>query len=115
MRITNLNDVIYASHERQKALEYEERIVHIEKGNFISFAMSATGGLGPSANGFVQRLAYRIAAKRREPYSKIVCMPTTKRVSILPGESRTVRSRGYALGHPCDIVLYESRTHLLNE
>ena len=29
--------------------------------------------------------------------------------------SRTVRSHGYALGHPCDVVLYESRTHLVNE
>ena len=29
--------------------------------------------------------------------------------------SRTVRSHGYALGHPCDVVLYESRAHLLNE
>ena len=48
-----------------------------------------------------------------------------KRVSILSGESysmitdlrasRTVRSHGYALEHPCDVVLYESRTHLLHD
>ena len=130
-RITNLNGVsarnktfasIYASHERQKALEYEERIVQIEKGNFIPFVMSATGGLGPSANGFVQRLAYRIAAKRREPYSKIVCLLRNELAYCLARAmitnlraSRTVRSHGYALGHPCDVVLYESRTHLLNE
>ena len=117
-RITKFNGVcahnktfasIYASHERQKTSEYEKRIVQIEKGNFIPFVMSATGGLGPSANGFVQRLAYRIAAKRREPYSKIVQLynkPTTKRVSILPGESYDYRStRQQDMVMPLDILV----------
>ena len=105
---------IYASHERQKTPEYEARIVQIERGNFIPFVVSATGGLlGPFANGFVQRLAYCIAAKRREPYSKI----------ILPGESydyQFTRQQDSEITWlcpwtPCDVVLYESRTHLLNE
>ena len=101
---------IYASHERQKTPEYEARIVQIERGNFIPFVVSATGGLlGPFANGFVQRLAYCIAAKRREPYSKIVQLynkPTTKRVSILPGESYDYRStRQQDMVMPLDILV----------
>ena len=105
-RITKFNGVcarnktfasIYASHERQKTSEYEDRIVQIEKGNFIPFVMSATGGLlGPFANGFVQRLAYCIAAKRREPYSK----------NILPGESYDYQfTRQQDMVMPLDILV----------
>ena len=130
-KITNLNGVnarnrsfasIYAAHNRQKNLEYEDRIVQIEKGNFIPFVMSATGGLGPSANIFVQHLAERIAAKRWEPYYKIVCLLRNELAHYLARAlitnlraSRTVRSHGYTLGHPSDVVQYESRAQLLNE
>ena len=130
-RITNLNSVsarnktfaaIYASHEKQKNVEYEERIVQIEKGSFVPFIMSATGGLGPAANSFIQRVAQRIAAKRREPYSKIVCLLRNELAYCLARAmitnlraSRTVRSHGYVLEHPPDVVQYESRAHLLIE
>ena len=115
-RITNLNRVsarnrtfasIYAALERQKNLEYEDRIVQIKKGNFTPFVMSSTGGLGPSANIFVQHITKRISAKRREPYSKIVCLLRDAFADCLARAlfmnlraSRTVRSHGYALGTP---------------
>ena len=130
-RITTLNGVsaqnksfasIYATHEKEKNVEYQDRIEQVDKGNFVPFVMSASGGLGPAANEFLQRLAERVAIKRREPYSKIIgllrnelsyCLARAMITSLRA--SRTKRTHGYVLEHPTDIVQWESRGHLLQD
>ena len=62
----------YQQHEREKQRVYDQRIREVERGTFTPLVFSATGGMGPSASIFFQKLAAMIAAKRGHTYQKVI-------------------------------------------
>ena len=62
----------YQQHEREKRRVYDQRIREVERGTFTPLVFSATGGMGPSASIFFQKLAAMIAAKRGHTYQKVI-------------------------------------------
>ena len=62
----------YRSHESAKKRAYDQRIREVEHGTFCPLVFSCTGGMGRAASTTYKRLAALIAAKRDQPYSKIM-------------------------------------------
>ena len=62
-------DELFRQHERRKQLEYEERIVNVDRGSFCPLVFSTTGAAGPLCDRFLKRLAAKIADKAEEEYS----------------------------------------------
>ena len=48
-------------HERLKQLEYEERIVNVDRGSFCPLVFSTSGAIAPLCTRFLKRLAGKIA------------------------------------------------------
>ena len=53
---TSLEDLFHR-HERQKQLEYEERITNVDHGSFCPLVFTTTGAVGPLCDRFLKRLA----------------------------------------------------------
>ena len=62
----------YLAHEKEKRREYDRRVREIEHGTFTPIVLAATGGMGPAATIFFQRLAEKIAHKQSQPYSQVM-------------------------------------------
>ena len=63
---------VYKQHEKEKRRVYDQRIREIERGTFTPLVFSATGGMGPSALIFFQKLAAMIATERGLAYQKVI-------------------------------------------
>lgn len=63
---------IYNEHEKQKKVEYEERVLQSEKGSFTPLIYTTSGGMGPQCTIFHKRLAEKIAIKRKERYAHVM-------------------------------------------
>ena len=69
----NLEPVrIYAQHERQKKLEYNDRVINVERGTLTPLIFSTTGGWGREATRFHKQMARLIAEKRRQEYGDVM-------------------------------------------
>ena len=62
----------YRRHEREKRRKYEERIREVEHASFVPLVLSCTGGAGPCATNFLQRLAALQAEKHHSTYSMVM-------------------------------------------
>ena len=67
-RLTN-PDKLFRQHERHKQLEYEERIVNVDRGSFCPLVFSTTRTTGPLCDRFLKRLAAKIAEVDEVDYS----------------------------------------------
>ena len=65
-------EAVYHQHEREKRRVYDQRAREVERGTFTPLVLTATGGMGPSASIFFQKLAAMIAAKRGHTYQKVI-------------------------------------------
>ena len=58
---------IYKQHEREKKIQYNARILEIEKGTFTPVVFSCSGGASPEASRLLKAIASKLADKRKEP------------------------------------------------
>ena len=64
---------ICSMNERRGAIcKYEERICEVEHASFVPLVLSCTGGAGPCAINFFQRLAALQAEKHHSTYSMVM-------------------------------------------
>ena len=63
---------VYQQHEREKQRVYDQPVREVERDTFTPLVLTATGGMGPSASIFFQKLAAMIAAKRGHTYQKVI-------------------------------------------
>ena len=61
---------VYQQHEREKQRVCDQRVREVERGTFTPLVLTATGGMGPSALIFFQKLAGMIAAKEGTPIKR---------------------------------------------
>ena len=59
----------YEINEKEKKKTYNERILQVEHGSFITLIMSATGGMSHECKKFYSRLAEMICRKRKTSYN----------------------------------------------
>ena len=64
--------MLQKKHEKEKRRCYEQRVREVEKGSFSPVVLSATGGMGRTAQVTFKRLASLLTAKRDEPYSHTI-------------------------------------------
>ena len=92
---------VYTLHENIKRRDYEQRVTQVEKSSFTPLVYSTTGGMGPLATAFHQRLASLVAEKRQERYGDVLSLMRTKLsfallksvlVSIRGARGKTTRS-----------------------
>ena len=65
-------NTVSTSRKREKKRAYVKRVTQVEKGSFIPFVMSTSGGMGKGAELFVKIIAELISVKRNEEYLYIV-------------------------------------------
>ena len=69
MLINHSMSSCYRRHEGEKRRVYEERVREIGHGTFTPLVFSSSGGMGPAARTFHERLAPKIADRRASNYS----------------------------------------------
>ena len=62
-------DGLFRRHERQKQLEYEERIINVDHGSFCPLVFSTNGALGPLCDHFLKRLVALLTDNQPDMYS----------------------------------------------
>ena len=75
---------LYRRHEQEKMGKYNSRVITVERGSFTPLIYTTFGGWGPQATRYHKRLAEKIAHKRNEKYSDVLCHMRVKlRFSLL--------------------------------
>ena len=75
---------LYAKHEREKIVKYNNRVLTVEKGSFTPLVYSTFGGWAPQAVRYHKRLAELVANKRNENYKDVINhMRTRVRFALL--------------------------------
>ena len=59
-------------HEHLKQLEYEDRIINVDRGSFCPLVFSTSGSVGPLCDRFLKRLAGKISDLDQGHYSEIM-------------------------------------------
>ena len=65
-------DAVYKRHEDMKKREYNDRIMHVEKGSFTALIFSTTGGMGAECTKYHKKVAELIAKKTGDTYPDVV-------------------------------------------
>ena len=66
------------SHEGQKRMKYEQRIVEVENSSFNPLVFATTGGAAPTASKVMTRLAFKLSEKTDDSYADIIGYIRTK-------------------------------------
>ena len=99
----------YRKNEKGKRRQYEKRITDIEHGSFTPLVMSATGGLGPSARVFYNRLAPMISQMHSSPYWETMKMIRCKLAfSLVESVGLCLRGARSALHRPARLDLNDT-------
>ena len=104
----------YQQHEKLKRREYEQRIREVDHGSFTPIVLAATGGMGSAAQVTFKRMVSMLAAKREQPYSKVMnvvrCMLN---FSLIKSQIRCIRGSrstvGRAVKTPICMIASEGR------
>ena len=59
-------------HERQKKLQYNERIVNVDRGNFTPLVFTTAGSASPECLRFLKRLCAMLAQHDGKPYGEVM-------------------------------------------
>ena len=70
--IASINKIIIIKSEDLKRLEYEERIVTVERGSFCPLVFSTSGAVGPLCDRFLKRLAGKMSDLDKANYSEVM-------------------------------------------
>ena len=63
---------LFLQHDQQKKLEYNERIVNVDRGTFCPLVFTTAGAASPECVKFLQRLCGMLANLDRIPYAQTV-------------------------------------------
>ena len=105
---------LFELHERRKRLEYEERIVNVDRGSFTPLVFTTTGAAGPMAERFLQRLAGKLTEKDGSKYSVTMAWLRCRlSFALLRSASLCVRGSRSHRQHPVhserELAVVESR------
>ena len=105
---------LFELHERRKRLEYEERIVNVDRGSFTPLVFTTTGAAGPMAERFLQRLAGKLTEKDGSKYSVTMAWLRCRlSFALLRGAILCVRGSRSHRQHPVhskrELAVVESR------
>ena len=64
--------LVYKKHENAKKVEYNDRVINVERGTFTPLIFSTTGGWGKECSQFHRHLARLIAERRNEKYDVVM-------------------------------------------
>ena len=85
---------VYAEHERQKMVAYNDRVLQVERGTFVPLVYTTSGGMSTQCQAFHKKIAEATADKKKEKYSDVAAhIRTVVRFSIL--RSTLVALRGF--------------------
>ena len=91
----------YRQHEREKRRAYDQRVREIEHGTFTPLVFSAAGGMGNAATITYRRLAYLLATKRSQSYSRTMGWLRCRiSFSLLRSAITCLRGARSTIGHP---------------
>ena len=112
-RTSSLEELL-RRHERQKQLQYEERVINVEHGSFCPLVFSTTGTAAPLCDRFLKRLASLLTSENPGCYSSTLCWIRCRISFALIRSSvmciRGSRSRqGKPVHEGVDICVAESR------
>ena len=102
VKVTNLNcqsqinkstKTIMKSHENEKKRNYNKRVMEVEHGTFTPLIFSTTGVMSHECNLYHKALAEKIATKKGEKYSDVMCFLRVK-LSFLALKSALLCLRG---------------------
>jgi hypothetical protein len=106
---------LYCSMEKQKKNQYNERIINVERGCFTPLVFSTFGGMGREAKTMVKRLGAMLAEKKKESYSRVVCLLRTRlsfalcrSAGVCLRGTRRRRSLGASTFPPTDVINFQS-------
>ena len=85
---------MYHHHEAMKKIEYNTRILEIEKGVFTPLVFSTTGGMGTEAEAFFKRIAERTTMKSGQKYHHTISY-IRKRLRFDLLKTTLIALRGY--------------------
>ena len=95
-------DELFRRHERQKQLEYEERIVNVEHGSFCPLVFTTNGAVGPLCNRFLQRLSALLSDKEHAEYSTTMAWIRCRvSFALLRNAVMCIRGSRSTCGKPC--------------
>ena len=111
-------DELFRRHERQKQLEYEERVTNVDHGSFCPLVFATTGAAGPLCDRFLKRLAGLLTSNDPASYSPTIAWMRAKISFALQRNAvMCVRGTRSSRGKPLraadrDICIAESRIPL---
>ena len=105
---------LFRQHERQKKLEYEERIVNIDRGSFCPLVFSTTGATGAICDRFLRKLAAKLSDSDDAKYSSTMAWLRCRvSFALLRNAVMCIRgtrsSQRRALQHERSLAIAESR------
>ena len=85
---------IYSYNEQEKKAEYEERVINVERATFTPLVFLTSGGMSNDCKTFNDRLAQKIAKKKKDSYPDVVRYVRTRlRFAML--RATLISIRGY--------------------
>ena len=81
VRVTHVNSkcnqnkpttTVFKEQEDEKKRKYQQRVLDVEMGSFISLVFGTNGGMGTECQRFVKHLAEKIAQKDGKPYHFVI-------------------------------------------
>ena len=63
---------MYKSHETQKKIKYNQRVLQVERATFTPVVFSTTGGMGQEAKHLMKKLADRTSRKSGQSYADVM-------------------------------------------
>ena len=107
---------LFLRHERQKRLEYEERICNVDHGSFCPVVFSTTGATAPLCNRFLKRLAALLTMDDPAAYSSTMAWIRCRiSFALIRNAVMCIRGSRFQRGRPVncdmerDVCVAESR------
>ena len=112
-RMSTLEE-LFRRHERQKQLQYEERVTNVKHGSFCPLVFSTTGTAGPLCDRFLKRLASLLTSENPGCYSSTWCWIGCRiSLALIRSSVMCIRGSRSRQGKPVhegvDICVAESR------
>ena len=105
---------LFRQHENQKRLQYAERIVNVERGDFCPLVFTVNGATAPACSRFLKRLCSLLADSTSASYSSVMAFYRCRlSFALLRSAILCVRgarsSRRHPVHHLRELAMVEGR------